>query len=238
MGFVSWVMLANFEPSQTYGQNRLTIYFIVPLMVGFVVMFCMNYTIQLYLMLLGGLGGLAFGLWILGWKSDLAITSSWGRAVFLTVWVVVCMMLSLYSCFWHKMGAAVAGSYLFFMGLDIFFHTGFLYCITTTLDANPNHAHRYEVYRGVYIMQACLIISFMITYIFQSLGHRPEHIRLQHSVVMDTMKNPLYKSHLIPTQRFIPAGMVRTGWRSNWPFFGRTVVPPPPPPPAPVAAVV
>lgn len=136
MGFVTWVMLANFEPEQTYGQNRQTIYFIVPFVVGLVVITCMSVTIQLYLMLIGGLGGLAFGLWILGWRDDLSITSNSGRAILLTVLVVVFMMLSLYSCFWHQLGAAIAGAYIFFMGLDIYFHTGFNYCFTTTLDRN------------------------------------------------------------------------------------------------------
>lgn len=136
MGFVTWVMLANFEPDHTYGTNRQTIYFIVPLVVGCVTSCFMSVTIQLYLMLVGGLGGLACGLWILGWKEDFAITSNYGRAILLTVLVVVFMVMSLYHCFWHKLGAAIAGSYIFFMGLDIYFHTGFLYCFTTVLDVN------------------------------------------------------------------------------------------------------
>lgn len=136
MGFVTWILLANFEPDSTYGTNRQTIYFIVPLMVGFVTLCFMSATIQLYLMLLGGLGGLGLALWILGWKEDLAITSTYGRAILLTVMVVVFMLMSLYNCFWHKIGAAIAGSYIFFMGLDIYFHTGFLYCFTTVLDVN------------------------------------------------------------------------------------------------------
>lgn len=147
-GLITWIMLANFEPAGTYGTNRQTIYFIVPLVVGCVSIFFMAVTIQLYLMLIGGLGGLAFGLWILGWKENLSITSTYGRAILLTVLVVVFMILSLYSCFWHKLGAALAGPYVFFMGLDIFFHTGFLYCFTTVLDANPNHGK-------VYILLSC-----------------------------------------------------------------------------------
>lgn len=139
LGFVTWVMLANFEPSQTYGTNRQTIYLIVPFIVGLVVIFCMAITYQLYLMLVGGLGALAFGLWILGWKDNLSITSEYGRAILLTVLVVVFMIMSLVHHRFHILGAALAGSYLFFMGLDIFFHTGFLYCITTALDKNPAH---------------------------------------------------------------------------------------------------
>lgn len=190
MGLVTWIMLANFEPAQTYGTNRQTIYLIVPLVVGMVVIFCMPITYQLYLMLIGGLGGLTLGLWILGWKENLTITSQYGIAILLTVLVLVFMIMSLYHYFFHVLGAALSGSYIFFMGLDIFFHTGFLYAFTTTLDVNPNHgkiivakilvmidiylyillAHHYETTRGVYIMQSTMIISFIVTYIIQGVS--------------------------------------------------------------------
>lgn len=230
-GFVTWVMLANFEPASTYGTNRYTIYFIVPLVVGAVSMCFMGVTIQLYLMLIGGLGGLAFGLWILGWKADLSITSDYGRAILLTVLVVVMMVLSLHSCVWHKLGAALAGPYIFFMGLDIYFHTGFLYCITTVVDNNPNHAHRYQMYRGVYIMQACLIIAVIVFYIIQNIGHH--RLYMQHGVVMGTLRdaNYQYKSNWRPA--YFPQ---MSRWRPYFPFR-RNVAPVAVPPP-PVAAVV
>ena len=142
-------------------------------------------------MLIGGLGGLAFGLWILGWRDDLSITSNSGRAILLTVLVVVFMMLSLYSCFWHQLGAAIAGAYIFFMGLDIYFHTGFNYCFTTTLDRNHGRnskakdyscsstnvsciEHDYRMYRGVYIMQSTIIIAYIVGFIFQVIGHHSD----------------------------------------------------------------
>ncbi|CAO0797973.1 unnamed protein product [Mucor circinelloides] len=220
MGFVTWVMLANFEPEQTYGQNRQTIYFIVPFIVGLVVITCMSVTIQLYLMLIGGLGGLAFGLWILGWKDDLSITSNSGRAILLTVLVVVFMVLSLYSCFWHQLGAALAGSYIFFMGLDIYFHTGFNYCFTTTLDRN--HEHDYRMHRGVYIMQSCIIIAYIVGFIFQVIGHHSDHIRMQHSVVMSTRNDPRYITKQPFIGRYMPA--MPPFWRPNW--FQRGGAPP------------
>ncbi|KAI9259266.1 hypothetical protein EDC94DRAFT_160877 [Helicostylum pulchrum] len=232
-GFITWVMLANFEPEQTYGQNRLTIYFIVPFMVGLVSICFMAVTIQLYLMLIGGMGALAFGLWILGWKEGLSIGSDYGRAILLTVLVVVFMVLSLYSCFWVKLGASLAGPYIFFMGLDIYFHTGFLYCFTTTIDVNPSHAHHYELHRGVYIMQSCLIIANIVTFVIQNINH--QHIIAQHNYVMYTSKRPeyQYKSNLrrgyFPQfNTFIP------------PFFhrGAAAIVNPNPPPPPLTAVV
>ncbi|KAI8641742.1 hypothetical protein BD408DRAFT_417591 [Parasitella parasitica] len=232
MGFVTWIMLANFEPEQTYGQNRETIYFIVPFIVGIVVTTCMSVTIQLYLMLIGGFGGLTIGLWILGWKDNLSITSNSGRAILLTVLVVVFMILSLYSCFWHQLGAALGGSYIVFMGLDIYFHTGFNYCLTTTLDRN--HEHEYKMYRGVYIMQACIVISFIVFFVVQVIGHHSEHIRMQHSLVMSTRNDPRYITKQ-PFGRYMPAMPVL--WRPNW-LQRAGALPPPPAAAVPVASTV
>lgn len=145
LGFVTWIMLANFEPEKTYGTNQQTIYLVVPFVVGMVFILCMPITYQLYLMLIGGLGALALGLWILGWKENLTITTEFGRAILLTVLVVVFMIMSLVHHFVHILGAALAGSYIFFMGLDMYFHTGFLYCITTTIDKNSNHSEYYII---------------------------------------------------------------------------------------------
>lgn len=40
--------------------------------------------------------------------------------------------------------------------------------------ANMFHlAHTYKMYREVYIMQSCLIIAFLVSYIIQGLGIRP-----------------------------------------------------------------
>lgn len=36
-----------------------------------------------------------------------------------------------------------------------------------------NLAHTYKMYREVYIMQSCLIIAFLVSYIIQGLGIRP-----------------------------------------------------------------
>jgi hypothetical protein len=36
-------------------------------------------------------------------------------------------------------GAAFCGAYLFMLGLDVFFHTGFMYGLLCSLDTNPNH---------------------------------------------------------------------------------------------------
>ncbi|KAI8976550.1 hypothetical protein BDB01DRAFT_702677, partial [Pilobolus umbonatus] len=135
-GFITWVMLANFEPPSTYGYNRWTIYLVVPWVSGVLFALFMHATIHLYIMLLGGLGGLAFGLWVLGWSTGFTIDSVWGRGLFLSVLVIFSMFYSLYQSIGPILGTSIVGSYLLFMGLDVFFHTGFLYCFTTALDVN------------------------------------------------------------------------------------------------------
>ncbi|KAI9494419.1 hypothetical protein BDB00DRAFT_315332 [Zychaea mexicana] len=142
LGFVAWVLLANFEPESTYGQNRWTIYLIVPIACGFVGALLMTCgTLHAYLILLGGLGGLAAGLWVLGWRDNLSIQSDYGRAILLVILVVVGCTLAALDQFFHMVGTALTGAYMLFLGLDVFFHTGFTYCFTTTLDSNPAHGN-------------------------------------------------------------------------------------------------
>ncbi|KAI8064422.1 P-loop containing nucleoside triphosphate hydrolase protein [Gongronella butleri] len=170
-GLVTWVMLANFEPQGTYGVNRWTIYLIVPMCIGFLgglfIWSCDH--VSVFLSLLGSLGGLSFGLWILGWRSGLSITSTWGQAVLLAILVAAGFFWA--SC--HPMGvifgSAIAGTYMLFIGLDFYFHTGFTYCATTVLDANKNHAHDYVAYKETLIMQAMVQDKAHINVVF--IGH-------------------------------------------------------------------
>lgn len=141
LGFVGWVLLANFEPEGTYGTNRWTIYLVVPFICGLLGALVMPCTLHLYLLLLGGLGGLAAGLWVLGWRDNLSIQSDWGRAVLLVLLCLVGCMLAGVDQFFHVMGASLTGSYMLILALDIFLHTGFTYCFLTTLDANPHHGN-------------------------------------------------------------------------------------------------
>ncbi|KAG2221690.1 hypothetical protein INT45_002728 [Circinella minor] len=162
LAFVAWVLLANFEPAGTFGRNRWTIYLVVPIACGLIGALLMSCTLHLYLLLLGGLGGLAVGLWILGWQTDLSIKSNWGRAILLIILVVVGCTFSALDRIFHMFGTAFTGAYMLFLGLDVFFHTGFTYCFTTTLDANPAHAHIYQATRETHIIHAVLIVAAII----------------------------------------------------------------------------
>ncbi|ORX56991.1 hypothetical protein DM01DRAFT_314073 [Hesseltinella vesiculosa] len=141
-GLIAWVMLANFEPAATYGVNRWTIYLIVPTCIGFLgglfIWGCDH--LAVYLSLLGAQGGIAIGLWVLGWRSGLSITSTWGQAVLLSILAGFGFIWGACHPIGSMMGSSFAGAYLLFIGLDFFFHTGFTYCAMTTLDANKNHS--------------------------------------------------------------------------------------------------
>ncbi|ORZ20672.1 hypothetical protein BCR42DRAFT_409258 [Absidia repens] len=167
--FIAWVMLANFEPASTYGVNRWSLYLAVVVALGLVggLLFCLCDLIAVYAAMLGGLGGLAIGLWVLGWRDNLSITSAWGRAVLLCLLALVGFLWAAYSVNASILGSAFAGSYVLMLGLDVYFHTGFTYCATTVLDANPAHAHTYVVYRETYIMQGIIILAFIVGFISQ-----------------------------------------------------------------------
>lgn len=141
LGLVTWVLLANLEPAGTYGTNRWTIYLVAPIASGFagaLILASCAWT-PIPLMVLGGLGGLAAGLWVLGWRTGTSIHSNWGRAVLLVVLVIVGCLVAALDYLFHMLGTSMTGAYMLMLGLDVFFHTGFTYCFTTTLDQNPAH---------------------------------------------------------------------------------------------------
>ncbi|KAI9312849.1 hypothetical protein BX666DRAFT_1865287 [Dichotomocladium elegans] len=140
LGFVSWLFLANFEPRSTYGTNSQTIYLLVPIacgLVGSCLMVCIVTPVTL--MALGGLGGVAAGLWVLGWRDELTLHSDWARAVLLVILAVLGCTFSAIDYFFHMIGASFTGAYILMLALDIYFHTGFSYCFLATFDRNPAH---------------------------------------------------------------------------------------------------
>lgn len=97
-GLVSWVMLTNFEPATTYGVNRWSLYLAVVVAIGLFggLLVCSCDKIAAHVALLGALGGLSFGLWILGWVDGLSIKSTWGRAVLLCLLALFWFFLARY----------------------------------------------------------------------------------------------------------------------------------------------
>lgn len=141
LGLITWVLLANLEPAGTYGTNRWTLYLVAPIgcgLAGALILACCAWT-PIPLMVLGGLGGLAAGLWVLGWRTGTSIQSNWGRAVLLVVLVILGCLIAALDYLFHMLGTSMTGAYMLMLGLDVYFHTGFTYCFTATLDQNPAH---------------------------------------------------------------------------------------------------
>ncbi|KAI9285277.1 hypothetical protein BC943DRAFT_323943 [Umbelopsis sp. AD052] len=190
MALVSWVILTNFEPARTYGTYRWTIYLVVCFVIGAIGGLIISCTFHLFLMVLSALGALAFGLWLLGWKNGLLISTSWGRALFLALLVLAGLCVTPVLWFAPALGAAFAGAYVFMLGLDIFVHTGFTYGPMCTLDANPNHPCDYYLTWQVYLMLAfTLVLSFIG--MFDQLLRRPHLVRNQHAMYYSYSKGIL-----------------------------------------------
>ncbi|KAI9304311.1 hypothetical protein BJ944DRAFT_87539 [Cunninghamella echinulata] len=155
-GFVTWVMLMNFEPASTYGINRWSLYLSVVVAIGLFggLFVCSCDKIAAHVALLGGLGGLCFGLWILGWMDGLSIQVAWGRAILLCILTLFWFFLASYSIHFNVLASSMTGAYLLMLGFDVYFHTGFTYCVLTALDANPTH--------GTYVTTTLLITRFVL----------------------------------------------------------------------------
>ncbi|KAI9244711.1 hypothetical protein BDA99DRAFT_528908 [Phascolomyces articulosus] len=221
IAFIAWVLLSNFEPENTYGTNRWTLYLTVPVacgLVGGLLLMCA--LPMLYLISLGGLGGLAAGLWVLGWRTDLSIQSNWGRAILLVILVVVGCVFAALDVFFHMVGAALTGAYILFLGLDIYFHTGFTYCFIATLDANPHHDYSYQTTRETHIIQSILIVAMLMGLMIQvCFGWRG--IETQHDL------------YFLPEKRILPPTLRFSHYYNPnrpWGFSWRPAVAPPPPP--------
>jgi hypothetical protein len=152
MALVSWVLLTNFEPARTYGTYRLTIYLVVCFIIGIIGGLIISCTFHVFLMVLSGLGSLAFRLWLLGWRNDLLLTTTWGRALFLSLMVLAGLCITPLVWLAPGAGSAFAGAYIFMLGLDMFFHTGFMYGPICALDNNDNHCKRHFICNEVTVM--------------------------------------------------------------------------------------
>lgn len=197
MALVTWVLLTNFEPARTYGTYRWTIYLVVCFGIGAIGGLIIGCTFHLFLMVLSGLGALAFGLWLLGWKDDLLIPSNWGRALFLSLLVLAGLVIAPMVWFAPIVGAAFCGAYLFMLGLDMFFHTGFMYALLCSLDTNPHH-RKYMLSTSLKELNNSKSPEFSLRLLFDLAGL--SHARIYDGACSDRHSRPnqtsgIYKLH-------------------------------------------
>ncbi|KAJ8652568.1 hypothetical protein O0I10_011773 [Lichtheimia ornata] len=214
LGLITWVLLANLEPAGTYGTNRWTLYLVAPIgcgLAGALILACCAWT-PIPLMVLGGLGGLAAGLWVLGWRTGTSIQSNWGRAVLLVVLVILGCLIAALDYLFHMLGTSMIGAYMLMLGLDVYFHTGFTYCFTATLDQNPAHGNTYTVTRETNIIQGVLVVAVLVGLVIQLC--MAQSIQSQHTRAFSGLYQYPVIRHVMP-QATLVQGRWFTPWQSK-----------------------
>ncbi|KAJ2455684.1 hypothetical protein EV183_000531 [Coemansia sp. RSA 2336] len=113
----------------------------------------------------GALGGFALASWILGMQSGGVIHSDVGRALFIAAFVVVGMIAALVL---QRpaliIASAIWGSYILFVGIDCFVHTGFQ---NTALAFLNTPGAVYVTSPKVYAMIGCMALSAVLGIVAQ-----------------------------------------------------------------------
>lgn len=138
-GDIAWILLENIDPSSGYGPYKDTIFLVVSVgtgLVGGLVVVCC-YHLGIYL--LAAMGGYSLGLWLLSWADQGVVQETWGRVVLLMGLAIIAIVLVI---FFERpiiiVLTAIIGSLSFFIGLDVFIHTGFIYTIQQFIDRNQS----------------------------------------------------------------------------------------------------
>ncbi|KAJ3417003.1 hypothetical protein HDV05_007485 [Chytridiales sp. JEL 0842] len=124
-GSLTYLIMIRLEPGGGYA-NRDTVLLATSLGVGIVGGFIMLCLRKLGLAAVGGIGGYALSLFILGFQSYGLIQSGVGRAIFIGIVIIICILLVFFI---EKhvviISTSLAGAYLVIFGIDMYAHVGF-----------------------------------------------------------------------------------------------------------------
>ncbi|KAI8142446.1 hypothetical protein BJV82DRAFT_614930 [Fennellomyces sp. T-0311] len=171
-GLITWVGMTNSQSAEGYTNNDITI-IAVPVGLGVLgaILYSFFWNVSIYLV--GGMGGLAFGLYILCWREDLVITQEVARACFL---VAISLFVAAITFFIERyvilFSTSFTGAYIFIVGIDILSHSGYVAGIKSILDRNILHRVKYTIDRRVYAMMAVIIVLFLISIGWQYFYNR------------------------------------------------------------------
>jgi Domain of unknown function (DUF4203) len=130
-GFVAFSNLAYFilvrsEPSQGYGDSRLLILILVPVIAGFIGSAIAYKFYKIGLTIVGFLGGASLAILLLSLKQDGIIESDVGRIVFIVIMGIVgAILINFFEKPMIMSATAMLGSLTAFLGFDTFVQTGF-----------------------------------------------------------------------------------------------------------------
>ncbi|ORY91069.1 hypothetical protein BCR43DRAFT_498454 [Syncephalastrum racemosum] len=171
-GLCTWVGMANTQPEGGFINNDITM-IVVPVGIGILgsILYAFFWNLTMYLV--GGLGGLALGLFILCWREDLVITQNVARACYL---VAISVFMACATFFLERyvilFSTSFTGAYIFIVGIDFLVHTGYLAGIKRILDHNPLHEVTYTITGKVKAMLAVTIVLAVLSLGWQSLYNR------------------------------------------------------------------
>jgi hypothetical protein len=131
---IAYIILSNAKAD--YGENTATILLVVSVVVGLLVggLLCCCFFLAVYL--LGGFFGFIIAMWILSWSTNGLIQTNWGRAILIVCLVIAGMVL---IAFLEKpvfiIGTAFIGSFVIFLGVDIYVKSGLLEMVDQMIHA-------------------------------------------------------------------------------------------------------
>ncbi|KAI9491048.1 hypothetical protein BDB00DRAFT_834981 [Zychaea mexicana] len=171
-GLITWVGMTNSQSANGFTNDAITM-LAVPAGLGVLgaILYSFLWNVSIYLV--GGMGGLAFGLFILCWREDLVITQNVPRACFL---VAISLFFAAITFFGERyvvlFATSFTGAYIFIVGIDFLTHTGYIAGVKSVLDQNPLHRVKYTIDRKVYGMMAVIIVLFLISFGWQFFYNR------------------------------------------------------------------
>ncbi|KAI8376348.1 uncharacterized protein BYT42DRAFT_574283 [Radiomyces spectabilis] len=131
---IAYIILTNAKDD--YGPNTDTILLVVSVVVGILAGALLSCCFFLAVYLLGALLGYMAAIWLLSWVDNGLIQSNWGRAVLIICFVIVGVLL---MAFLERpmiiIATAFIGSFVIFVGIDLYVKTGFVEAINSLIRA-------------------------------------------------------------------------------------------------------
>ncbi|KAI8871118.1 hypothetical protein GQ42DRAFT_109169, partial [Ramicandelaber brevisporus] len=148
-------------------RQKYVVYFAVSLSLGFVLGILFACVWFLGLAAIGALGGLTFGMFLIGLKDGFLIPSKGGRIALLIAMVVVDIVL-IFILEKHIviLSTAGSGSWILFNGIDLFAQTGFKNIVSSLTNAAQTGTP-YKPNAKVYGMIAGCVLLFILGSVIQ-----------------------------------------------------------------------
>jgi hypothetical protein len=189
-GLIAYIIVINTEPSGGYA-NRDVIIIVAVLIVALITGLLTLCIWRLGLTLIGGLAGIALGMFILSWVSGGVIQSEVGRIVFLTLLALLgAIVIHFFVRPLLIAGTAIIGAFSFIVGVDIFAQTGFALAAQQFInDHNALNLSAFETNSRMYGMLVGFMATAIIGALFQSVHTRTRTWNNPHGITGHSRNN-------------------------------------------------